>query len=242
MATRSIGEILGGLEPAKEFRTFAPVRRNSYYADDRRALGIWRPIASTKRDARREIAARLKAAEFYDRHQKQAGKRNGPLGHIALEVLRELYRIVDYSTGRLEPAIDTICDRIKRSRAAIVAAMARLRDHGFLNWVRRSEKTDVEGQGPQIRQITNAYGFGLPAMAAAWVRKTIGATPTPDCEADRRKAQAADLQAMLDGVSTDELVEFTVDDPELARLLKSVGRKLSRNGASSPSGQNPAPE
>ena len=65
----------------------------------------------------------MKAAEYYERRSKQEGKRNGALGHIGLEVLRELYRIVDFRTGRLEFAIATICDRIRRSRTAVVAAV-----------------------------------------------------------------------------------------------------------------------
>ena len=156
---RSIGEIAFGLPAAKCTRSFQPVRRNSYYANDRRAERIWQRLGSNNRDARRLIAARMKAAEYYDRRHKEDGKRNGALGHIGLEVLRELYRIVDFKTGRLEPAIATICERIRRSRTAVVAAMARLKEHGFLDWVRRSEPVDNPGAGPQVRQITNAYGF-----------------------------------------------------------------------------------
>jgi len=237
---RSIGEIVGGLEPAKRSRSFQPVRRNSYYANDRRAERIWQRLGSNNRDARRLIAARLKAAEFYDRRSKKEGKRNGALGHIGLEVLRELYRIVDFKTGRLEPAIATICERIRRSRAAVVAAMARLKEHGFLDWVRRSEAVDNPGAGPQVRQITNAYGFGLPAAAAAWVKKILGNGPAPDCELARREADRVEVEAMLDQASTDEVVDFIVGDPQLAEILKKMGSSLSFNSASSPSGQNPA--
>jgi hypothetical protein len=84
-------------------------------------------------------------SRFYDRRHKAEGKKNGPLGHVGLEVLRELYRIVDYTTGRLEPAIATVCECIRRSRAAVVSAMARLKKHGFLDWIRRTEPTENEG-------------------------------------------------------------------------------------------------
>lgn len=147
MSARAIGEILGGLESAKQCRTFQPCRRNSYNRGEREAR-LWQAIASTKGDARQIIATRMKAAEFYDRHHKEKGKRNGPHGHVALEVLRELYRIVDFKTGRLDPAIDTICGRTRRARASVVAALARLKAHGFLDWIRRTEPTNRDGPGP----------------------------------------------------------------------------------------------
>jgi hypothetical protein len=240
MSARSFGEIVGGLEPAKQQRTFQPVRRNSYHVTDRRAA-IWRPIAPTARDARRLISARLKAAEFYDRKHKPAGKKNGPLGHVGLEVLRELYRIVDFKTGRLEPAIATLCDLVKRSRAAVVDALARLKAHGFLTWVRRTEPVDNDGAGPQIRQITNAYAFSLPKYAAAWVRKICGNGPAPDSELARKAADAAEVETMLDQAGNYQAVDYLVGgDSSLNEILKRVGAALSKNSASSLTSQNPA--
>lgn len=92
MTARSFGEIAFGLVQGKATRAFQPVRRHSYYAHDRRATALWRPLAPNKQKSREQIAMRMKAAEFYDRRHKEAGKRDGPLGHVALEVLRELYR------------------------------------------------------------------------------------------------------------------------------------------------------
>ena len=237
---RSIGEIAHGVTAAKATRSFQPVRRNSYYVGDRRANRLWVRIGSNNRDARRLIAARLKAAEFYNERHKQAGDREGPLGDIGVRLLRELYRIVDYKTGRLEPAIDTLCQRVNRARATVVKYLARLKEHGFLDWVRRSEPTDVEGAGPQVRQITNAYGFDLPEAAVAWVKKILGNGPAPDCELARREAERAEVDAMLEQASTDEQVDYLVDNPQLAKILKKMGSSLSFNSASSMSGQKPA--
>jgi hypothetical protein len=239
---RSIGEIVGGLEPAKRSRSFQPVRRNSYYANDRRAERIWQRLGSNNRDARRLIAARLKAAEYYNERNKQAGDREGPIGEIGVRLLRELYRIVDYKTGRLEPAIDTLCQRISRARATVVKYLARLKAHGFLDWVRRSETVDNPGAGPQVRQITNAYGFGLPAVAAAWVKKILGNGPAPDCEIARREADAAEVEAMLGTVGLEEQTAFIAGtEGDFAAALASLARAVERrNSASSISGQNPA--
>jgi len=238
---RSFGEIAFGLTAAKATRAYQPVRRNSYYASDRRSSALWRPLGATSRDARRLIAARLKAAEFYDRKHKQPGKWNGPLGAIGLEVLRELYRIVDFKTGRLDPAIATICERIRRSKQAVVDALARLKEHGFLDWVRRSEPIEAEGAGPRVRQITNAYGFSLPKCAAAWVKKIVGNGPAPDCEIARQEADAAEVEAMLGTASTDEQVDYLVGDPQLAAIFKRFGSSLSKNNASLPTEKKPAP-
>lgn len=234
MSARSIGSIISGGASPKARRTFQPVRRNSYHAGEREQR-LWRPISKS------EIGARLKAAEFYDRRHKQEGKKNGALGHVGLEVLRELYRMVDYKTGRLEPAIATICERIRRSRAAVVAAMARLKEHGFLDWIRRTEPTDNEGAGPQVRQITNAYGFGLPKAALAHLKRMLGKAPPPDDDVQRRQEAATATEAMFATVAIDELGTARAGRSSLGDALDRLGAALSRS-ASSLDGQNPAPE
>jgi hypothetical protein len=245
VTARSTGELLAGLEPAKRTRSFQPVRRNSYYASDRRSTSLWRPIAPNSREARRLIAARLKAAEHYNESNKQPGERQGPLGDVGIRLLREMYRIVDFKTGRLDPAIDTLCRRINRARATVVKYLAKLKDHGFLDWVRRSEPIDdADGAGPRVRQITNAYGFSLPASASTWVRKVLGSGPMPDCELARREADRAEVEAMLGTVSNDEFIDFTFGDTntQLAEIFKRMGLTLSKNSASSNNGQKPVSE
>jgi hypothetical protein len=243
VTARSIGELLAGLNPAKATRSFQPVRRNSYYASDRRSTSMWRPIAHDSRQARRLIAARLKAAEHYNERNKQPGDRQGPLGDVGIRLLRELYRIVDFKTGRLEPAIDTLCQRINRARATVVKYLAKLKEHGFLDWVRRSEPIDdADGAGPRVRQITNAYGFRLPASAANWVKKILGNGPAPDCELAHREADRAEVNAMLASASNNEAIDFLIDaeaNPQLAEILKRMGDTLSKNSASSRNGQKP---
>ncbi|MGV3480551.1 MAG: replication protein A [Sphingobium sp.] len=232
MTGRSIDDILAGTAK-KVRRTFQPVRRNSYHAGEREHRH-WRPIN------KREIGARLKAAEHFDRSHKEAGKHNGPLGHIGFEVLRGLYRMVDFKTGRLDPSIATIMSRIKRSRAAVVRALARLKAHGFLNWIRRTEPTDNEGQRPQVRQITNACWFGLPKRAADWVKRVMGAAPPPDDDVTRRAAEAAELEEMIEFLPMRERMAARVNDPHLAEILARMGEGIEGLSASSPRGQNPA--
>lgn len=236
MTARRIDEIAVGALPTKARRTYQPVRRNSYHRGDREDR-IWRPIAPSRSEARRLIAVRLRAAEEFDRNGKIAGDRNGPLGHIGLEILRHLYRIVDYRTGRLEPCLDTLMQRMRRSRSAIVAAMARLRRHGFLDWIRRTEPIDNPGQGPQVRQISNAYWFDLPATAAALVHRLLGRGATAaDLAAKRRREE--EQAAMLDAMTAEEQARFFAGTSPLGNELAKLGRALG-NDASSPNGQNP---
>lgn len=233
MTARSLFEIATGIEnQAKARRTFQPVRRNSYNAGEREGR-FWRPV-----DPRTKWA-NIRAAEVYDRNNKEPGKRNGPLGHIALEVLRELYRIVDYRTGRLEPSIDFLMRKVRRSRAAVCHALARLRDHGFLEWIRRTEPTGNEGWGPQVKQISNAYRFGLPKAARKVVDYITGRNrPAPDDDSHRRQQEAEATEAMLQSLPVEERMRATIDNPALAEALARVGRLVETN-ASSPSGQNP---
>ena len=237
MKLRSIGDVLKGVTP-KTNRTCQPVRRNSFHRGERENR-VWRPVD------RKRIGATLRAAEQYDRTHKQAGKRNGPLGHIGLEVLRQLYRIVDYRSGRCEPSIDTLMRALRRSRDAVVKALARLRQHGFLNWIRRTEPTGIEdGSGPRVRQIPNAYWFSLPRTAAAMVARLLRAPPPPADAVCHAEATAAELQAMLASLPLGELPHVIVSDPGLAAVLARLGAGVAARdpSASLPCGHNPAEE
>lgn len=236
----SVGELLGGVR-LKTTRSFQPVRRDSFYDNDERAVRVWKPIAAgNKKEAWRIVQARLQAAQAYDREHKEPGKKNGPLGHVGIEVLRQLYRMVDFKTGRLDPSIETICRELKRSRAAVVAALSRLREHGFVDWIRRAESISNKGPGPQVRQITNAYWLTLPPCAEEKINKCLGEAPPPDCELDRAARSLTELQGMLEQLSWDEEVALQTEDPELTRLLLSFGDAVSRKSASSLSSQNPS--
>jgi len=115
------------------------------------------------------------AAEVDDHKLKIAGKRTGPLGAIGVDVLRELLRMIDFKTGRREPAIALVEERLRRSWGAIVSAPTRLKDHDVYNWICGFEPIEnPDAFGPQVKQVTNAYWFGLPNEAAEMVRCMMG--------------------------------------------------------------------
>lgn len=204
-------------------RTGEPVRRHSR-PHGREGL-FWRPFNPQDR------ARYMLAAERFERVGREPGKRNGPLGPVGLEVLRELLRLVDYRTGRLDPAIQTLCDTLRRSRDAIVRALANLRAAGFLDWLRRYEPTG-NAEGPQVRQISNAYRLSLPAAAARLLGRMFKPAPIPDDEQQRRATDAGDVAAMIAGLPLYEQPAQLIEDPELAEILSRMARGvLARESA-----------
>jgi hypothetical protein len=234
VTARSLHEIATG-KASKGHRTGQPVRRNS------KAVGSFEHRYWTRFDPK-ERNARMRAAEMHARSTKAAGKRNGELGHVALEIYRELMRMVCFKTGRLDPAIDTLRDRIKRSRSAVIEGLAQLQAAGFLDRQRRVEPVDnPDPFGPQVKQATNAYKLTLPKAAADLVRRLMR-RPT---EAQRAAAEERDREARtataLSEFETAELVAQAIaGGTSIGVHLRSLGATHDRMNASPPGGQNPA--
>jgi hypothetical protein len=142
-------------------RTFQEVHRDSKPIGTVEAE-LWKPTdMKAAQDA-------LEAARLYELAHKKKGRRNGPIGHVGLEILHALWSVVDYSTGRLEPSLDWLMTVTRRSRDAVVTALKRLAFCGFVKWARRFTYTGQAGvRGPQVRQVTNAYALSTPTHAAA---------------------------------------------------------------------------
>jgi hypothetical protein len=232
MTARSLFEVATG-KIAKAHRTGQPVRRNSYRVGEREGR-YWSKFNKGERNAR------MRAAEEYDRKHKEPGKRNGPLGHVALEILREMMRRIDFKTGRLDPSIDTLATKLRRSPTTIVNGLARLRDHGWLNWIRRFEPIEnPDDFGPQVKQVSNAYWFGLPKEAADMVRRLMGRSPLPADEVTRQKEEEERTAAMLASISAEDLARFRAGTSPLGDILAALGRGIDLN-AITPGGKNPA--
>lgn len=239
MTARSVGEVL------RLKRTHQPVRRHSYDVDDRRAQ-VFRPIGDgTRNGAMRWRDKYMQVAEEYDWSMKKKGARH-PLGANALRVLKSLLWLpgLDFKSGRLEPAIATIMKNTRFARATVVAALRRLKDHGFLDWVRRTEKTGLEkGEGPQVKQATNAYFFNISRLAhraAARLRQLLGGRAAVEARQHKRKTEA-DFRAQVLAVPIGKQGELLhPKHPGIAGALDRLGAALSGESASSESGLNPA--
>ena len=203
-------------EPPRE-----PIRRHSRPRG--RCEGMfWRPFNP------KDIGRYLLAAERFERAGRQKGDRSGPLGAVALEVLRELVRLIDYRTGRLEPALTTLMRRVKRSKDAVVRALANLRTHGFLDWLRRWEATGDREGGPAVKQATNAYRLTLPPAAEKLLGHLASPPPTPEDIEHARAARMAAVVAMVDGLPLDEQPAAAGLTGPLAAALSRLGRGLMR--------------
>ncbi len=231
MTARSLHKIATG----KGHRTGQPVRRNS------KPVGSFEHRYWSRFDPK-ERNARMRAAEMHARATKQSGKRNGELGHVALEVYRELTRIVCFKTGRLEPAIDTICDRVHRSRDAVVRGLNQLQAAGFLDRQRRVESVgNPDPFGPQVKQATNAYKLTVPKAAAELVRRLMRRPTEEQRRVAKERDQQARAAAALDVHDSAEAAGQALGaGTSIAGVLASLGASLDRCNASPPGGQNPA--
>jgi hypothetical protein len=203
---------------------------------------IWKPFGATKKDAWRFVDAVIGAAEKYDHDGKMPGDRMGPLGLAGLKVLKALFGIVDIMKGRLEPSIDTIAERAKLARGTVTRALARLRDAGFLWWIRRKVELDNDGPGPQIHQATNAYWFKLRGRALGLVKLWLEKhkPPVPDDLAAARDQDRGATDDMLARTTAEDVARFRAGDSALGDALASLGRSLDSN-ANSIEGRNPDP-
>ena len=229
MTARAFGDIAGRIvanrKPGR--RTEQPVRRNSYDVNDRRAR-VFRPIGDgTKIGAIRWRERYLLVAEEYDVAMRKKGERC-PLGAQALRILRTLLKLADFKTGQIDPCLDTIQKLTGYTRKTVVAALARLRDHGFLNWVRRTERTNNEpGEGPAVKQASNAYFFDLKRLSK---------------RAAMRLTQLVSHIVPHGPASSPTSTHLPSTKPanlELEAALARIEATLEREDASSLTGQNP---
>ena len=232
-AWRGSGQAGLGLVMPPAERCPTPVRRHSHIRG--RSEGrIWRPTT------RKDVQAILKAAEIYNEaglHEK--GERSGPLGSVALDVLRLFVNLIDFRTGRLEPSITTIMDRLGRSRDTIVRALKNLRAHGFIDWLRRYEPTGNEGRGPQVQQTSNAYRLSLPEKARQFLGRFGKAPPPPADHGQDQQAWSEAIDAYKTTLPLDERTQLDTGDSPLGKALvmlaKSVMKRESDNQTESPS-------
>ena len=243
---RAFGDILKGHSLTKSRRTGEPVWRNSYYVgqiEDR----VWRPIAGgRKRDAARWLGALRQAARKLEqktraeRQETEPGARNGALGQVGIAVLEYLYEVVDYTTGQLDPAVRTIADAIGHSYSAVHDALKRLRQHGFLEWMRRSKpKDNPDPGGPQVEQASNAYALLVPPSMRAWMNRLLGTSPVPECEKARRERERAEFEAMLNSLDLREwLKAIWHGDGRMGGILSDIASKISASdrGTANPPG------
>jgi len=213
------GDLQGGRAGKADRRTHQPVRRHSRPAG--RAEGVF-----WKATSRAEVREIVLAARKYDRAGRVKGGRR-PLGGVALEILDLMANLVRFKNGRLDPSIDYLMDQLGRSRAGIVRGLAALRDHGFLEWLRRYVPTGATGsRGPQVQQTSNAYRLRLPQKAVEWLGRFARAIPLPDDFTHTTEARRAENAAFEATLTPAEYALHHCDDPALGAALASLFKGL----------------
>lgn len=122
------------------------------------------PDSPKNENALRFFDALKDAAWRYSAHVREHGKQL-PISANALTVLKGLLRYMDGKTGRCDPCLDSLAKQTGLSRRTVVRAVQLLRKFGLIDWVRRTELTGKgRGEGPQRRQISNAYFIDLAKL------------------------------------------------------------------------------
>ncbi len=226
---KKIGAVLGTGPGAPGHSRCArdPVRRGSRLVGTCEA-GFWR--ATPRPEARRVVLA----AKRYELAGRQHGRRKGPLGHVGLEVLELLANLVSHRSGRLEPSYAYLMRTLRRSKDAVHQALIALREHGFLDWLRRHERVEVleDAPGPRVRQVSNAYRLSLPKRAAVLLGRFLsGRPPLPDDVVQEQEDRAAYLAEYKAALPLSELPLAEVEDDRLARVLGELGRAVEARAA-----------
>jgi Helix-turn-helix domain len=165
-------------------------------------------------------------ARDFDRGTHQSGRHGGAVGPTALQVLHALiFDFLNHRTGRLDPSYAAIAHKAGVCVRTVATALARLRELGILNWVRRCAESWREGRFV-LEQETNAYavlpdsqwrgGYRPPQEPPAPASGTWGeAAPMPD----------AVTLATLEGDMMGKVLALASDPKDrLARALASLGR------------------
>lgn len=220
MPFSTIAESLPGFAGPKTFAAW-PVWRGSARAEVR-----FQPLP------RRQAVQLYHKARRFDRSTKIAGRHGGALGHAALQVLHVLvFDFLDYRTGRLDPAYETIARKANLARSTVGAALKRLRGLGIVNWIRRCAGKMTAGHYT-LEQETNAYAVLPPGQWKGFHDDPPAPAPLPGTWGDHPALPDAIGAAVLagrDGDGLDGLLRRLEDDPgdRLAAALGRLGKRIS---------------
>ena len=107
----------------------------------------WRPHARVL--DRNERARILFAAEALERRSKRAGRRNGLLGYVGLQILRALmFGFLSARTGLCCPSYVALMQKTGLCKSSVAAGLARLERCGILRIVRRIVRQRVNRLSP----------------------------------------------------------------------------------------------
>jgi hypothetical protein len=152
-------------------------------------------------------------------------------------VLEVLLGFVDFASGRCDPALDTICAKARLARATVVRAIEALKEHGFLDKVRRTRRT---GRGPtegpsasrSATPMPSRPGWSPPCNSGSpnWLAVASGPRRSRPQEGAGRRA-ASPPRPSLGTLGS----ALHPGDKQMARVLDAIGARLDEASSSSPS-------
>lgn len=155
-----------------------------------------------------EANERIRALERWERRQlRDARKRNRAVGYVGIELYKFMARRAVNARGRLDTlSYGALAAILGFARSAVVAAMARLKAHGWMDWRRQYEETGQAGsRGPQVQQACNFFWIAAPIAALIKIGIRFGPAPPPDdldharAEGEARNAEHAFAESPLGG-------------------------------------------
>ncbi|WP_137681190.1 hypothetical protein [Aurantiacibacter suaedae] len=235
--------------------TGQPVRRDSFDINDPRAQ-VFRPL-------QHGIAFVDRYLDVFDDWRnliKRKGEQHELNANCRTVLATILRKCINFKTGLCEPSLDALMRLTKLSRATIVRCLKQLNAHGFIDWIRRTERTgNAPGEGPQVRQVSNAYFFDmarLPERCFKWLKEKLrrkGKTfdpprypPKPYVSLRERRALSArtrrdNLAAALAAAKTpgERAAALYPGQPEQQREYIEMATPSLAGAASSETGLNP---
>ena len=141
-----------------------------------------------------------------------------------------IFDFLHHGTGRLDPSYTAIARKAGCCVRSVATALARLRELGILNWVRRCAESWQDGRFV-LEQQSNAYGLLPESQWRGYRPPPEAPAPLPGTWGDPPPMPPATVLAALEGELAGQ-VQVLASDPQdrLAAALASLGRVfLSRD-------------
>jgi hypothetical protein len=138
----------------------------------RRSYDMEPPTCRIDRNVATRIIVRAHAMERESYKHRKRYQRRGKLGDLSIALL---WALLSFSKkyGRIYPCYRTLAAMLRKDKEAVIEAMKRLVDCGFVIKHRRSMVVDTP-QGRRRRQTSNAYEVGLPQTGLALIVAASG--------------------------------------------------------------------
>jgi hypothetical protein len=164
-------------------------------------------------------------ARDFDRGTHQPGRHGGAVGPTALAVLHALiFDFLNHRTGRLDPSYAAIAHKAGVCVRTVATALARLRELGILNWVRRCAESWRDGRFV-LEQETNAYAVVPETGWRGYRPPQEPPAPAPGTWGDPPPMPAVLAQAALEGDLAGKVQVLAADPKDrLASALARLGR------------------